>query len=388
MASLIYLPEINAETWLHWSYRDDSSCLRDLRIHPAKEIWEYSTEEVRALMCQPGTEQVDAPNHPLTDRAFWRAEILKRNQNLPCTDDRRERTGRDSQEEAKSTRTFRFFISYRRQDSDFQAQWIYRCLCSEFGDESTFIDVDRISPGLDFRNILADEVSRCDIFLAIIGDRWLSATDQNGNRRLDDPSDFVRIEIESALERDIPVIPVVVGHASIPSEQELPASLKPLAHRHAILVRTGRDIDSDLAKMLDGIKRLLAQIKEKQSGNANPKPRHTAVTTDVERTWHGPVDLVATDTTNLSRNLRKKKGKPPEVINGWMDEDLFVGYRLIVRLLGYDENPEISFVPHGDSENQKTLKADRQKELWYGLVKNANKQKPIRLRIEYRYEKF
>jgi TIR domain-containing protein len=98
------------------------------------------------------------------------------------------------------------FLSYRRSDSGYAAPILSEKLQQHFGENSVFFDVDTIPLGVDFRESIGNAVGQCDVLLAIIGDQWVRAVDKRGNRRLDDPSDFVRIEIESALKRNIPVI--------------------------------------------------------------------------------------------------------------------------------------------------------------------------------------
>src|SRR5215475_8516460 len=98
------------------------------------------------------------------------------------------------------------------------------------------MDVDAIEPGLDFVKVLDEQVSGCDVLLALIGPNWVDAKNENGVRRLDDPKDFVRIEIASALKRDIRVIPILIDGAPMPREEELPVPLQPLARRNAVQV--------------------------------------------------------------------------------------------------------------------------------------------------------
>lgn len=90
------------------------------------------------------------------------------------------------------------FICYRRKDSRYVAGHLYRRLTQQYGAEHVFKDVDALPLGHDYRRELADRVGRCTVFLAVIGNRWLSATDAEGRRTLEDPGDFVRLEIESA----------------------------------------------------------------------------------------------------------------------------------------------------------------------------------------------
>jgi hypothetical protein len=98
----------------------------------------------------------------------------------------------------------------------------------EFGEQSVFMDVAGIQPGRDFRKVIDESVATCGVLLAIIGTDWLDAKNETGNRRLDDPSDFVRLETASALKRDIPVIPVLVHGAKMPQPEALPDDLKDL----------------------------------------------------------------------------------------------------------------------------------------------------------------
>jgi hypothetical protein len=134
----------------------------------------------------------------------------------------------------------RIFLSYRRDDSGGYAGRLYDRLSQHFGRAHLFMDVDTIPPGLDFvetiQDAIQDAVGSCDVLLAVIGRQWLTSTDHQGQRRLDNPEDFVYLEILTALERRIPVIPVLVGGASMPRPAELPDVLQPLARRQALLV--------------------------------------------------------------------------------------------------------------------------------------------------------
>ncbi len=144
------------------------------------------------------------------------------------------------------------FLSYRRSDSQDVAGRIYDRLIQHFGDEHVFKDVDSIPLGVDFRRYVGDQVARCDVLLAVIGPHWLAASEQRG-RRLDDPRDLVRVEIASALKRDIPVVPVLVGGAAMPAEEALPAELRELSFRHGIPVRPDPDFHSDVSRLIEGL---------------------------------------------------------------------------------------------------------------------------------------
>ena len=126
------------------------------------------------------------------------------------------------------------FINYRRNDSAGEAGRLFDDLTSRFSDKSVFMDVAGIEPGRDFRKAIDQSVANCSILLAMIGQEWLDCRDSLGGRRLDDANDFVRIELASALRRDIPVVPVLVRGARMPLVEQLPDDLKDLAFRNAV----------------------------------------------------------------------------------------------------------------------------------------------------------
>jgi hypothetical protein len=132
------------------------------------------------------------------------------------------------------------FISYRRDDAAGFAGRLYDHLAERFGASMVFMDVDTIRPGQDFGVVLRDAVQQANVLLAIIGPAWLSVSGPDGQRRLDNPDDFVRLEIQAALEAGKLVIPVLVQGTRMPALADLPEPLKPLAHRHAVEITHGR----------------------------------------------------------------------------------------------------------------------------------------------------
>ena len=114
---------------------------------------------------------------------------------------------------------------------------LHDSLAPTFGRNKLFMDVDNIPVGRDFEEYLKSQVAACDAMLAVIGPNWLAAKDETGKRRLDNPDDFIVIEIGTALTRNIPVVPVLVDGARMPKASELPDSLKLLSRRQAIQVR-------------------------------------------------------------------------------------------------------------------------------------------------------
>lgn len=148
------------------------------------------------------------------------------------------------------------FISYRRQESSGLAGRLYDRLAARFGDDQIFMDVDTIALGVDFAEVISRAVSSCEVLVAVIGPRWLTATDADGRRRLDDPDDLVRLEIATALERDIRVIPVLVEGAVMPHRQQLPEALAGLARRNALILRH-ESFRADAERLLAAIEPLL-----------------------------------------------------------------------------------------------------------------------------------
>jgi hypothetical protein len=132
------------------------------------------------------------------------------------------------------------FINYRRDDAPGVAGRLYDYLAKTFSRRELFIDVDAIKPGLDFVKQLDSQVSQCDVMLALIGPQWLGLEDERGRSKLHGDKDYVRIEIASALRRDIPVIPVLIHGATMPAEDELPEDIKSLARRQALELRHTR----------------------------------------------------------------------------------------------------------------------------------------------------
>lgn len=158
----------------------------------------------------------------------------------------------------------RIFISYRREETAYPAGWLFDRLEARYGEEQIFKDVDSIAPGEDFVERITNAVASCDVLLALIGDEWLTVTD-DGGRRLDDPKDFVRVEIEAALARNVRVVPVLVDGATMPEAEQLPPSLAPLSRRQALELSPQR-FDFDTNRLLDALDKMVAD------GEAPPAP--------------------------------------------------------------------------------------------------------------------
>jgi hypothetical protein len=162
----------------------------------------------------------------------------------------------------------KIFLNYRRGDDPGNTGRLFDRLQDAFSPEQLFLDVDNIAPGLDFVRVLEDRVAECEIVLAIIGKGWIDARDEKGLRRLDNPTDFVRVEIESALNLGKRVIPVLVGDAHMPHPDELPEALRPLARRNAVRL-THERFRADTEGLVKALRQTLDQFNA--SHQSQPK---------------------------------------------------------------------------------------------------------------------
>jgi hypothetical protein len=161
----------------------------------------------------------------------------------------------------------KIFISYRRGDDAGFAGRLFDSLSDAFGPDELFIDVDNIEPGEDFLKVLEDKVAQADILLAVIGSRWIDALDSQGKRRLESPTDFVRIEIEAALNQKKRVIPVLVGEVEMPAPEQLPESLRMLPRRHAYRLKHER-FRSDAKGLIEALKKIMSNPASRPALNA------------------------------------------------------------------------------------------------------------------------
>jgi hypothetical protein len=160
------------------------------------------------------------------------------------------------------------FISYRREDSRYPARRIYDAFAQSLPPDTVFMDIDSMAPGDDFVEVLEGWVQQCEVLLALIGPNWLKSIDpRTKRRRLDNPEDFVRIEVRGALARKIPVVPVLLDAAAMPTAAELPDDIKGLTRRNAEFIDF-RTFDVDVERL---IKRLKIGKKIEQIA-PNPEP--------------------------------------------------------------------------------------------------------------------
>lgn len=152
------------------------------------------------------------------------------------------------------------FISYRRDTASGEARALFNDLVARLGKKSVFMDVDSISLGRDFRGVLQKTLGSCDVMLVLIDKEWAGIKDSEGRVRLENPRDYVRMEVEAALKRDIVVTPVLVNGAAMPSDERLPPEIKDLAYRNGFELSHTR-WESDVEEML---RRLGLDVGNKQ----------------------------------------------------------------------------------------------------------------------------
>lgn len=163
--------------------------------------------------------------------------------------DRLPSTGR-----AAGHRQPKLFISYRREDAAAHAGRLHYKLSARFGAERILMDLT-MEPGVDFAETIAAAVGECGALIALIGDEWLTVTDAGGQRRIDDPADFHRMEIGAALDRNVLVIPVLVQDAEMPTADDLPQPLGALARRQSVEL-SDQHWDDDVARLVAVLERV------------------------------------------------------------------------------------------------------------------------------------
>ena len=170
----------------------------------------------------------------------------------------------------KRNRPCTIFVSYRREDSREITGRICDRLTGEFGKETIFRDVDSIPAGVDFREHINNTIDQCSILVAIIGNHWLDAKNAKGEPRLEHANDPLRVEIETALKKEIPVIPVLVKNGVMPDEGDLPDGMKPLAFRNAIPIPSEPYFHNGVDRLINELDKTASPRKTtKQSSQRN-----------------------------------------------------------------------------------------------------------------------
>jgi hypothetical protein len=161
-------------------------------------------------------------------------------------------------------------ICYRRQDSDAVTGRIFDRLVAHYGKQSIFRDIDNIPPGVDFRAHINTVLGESNVLLAVVGRKWLGVQ-KSGRKRIFEENDPVRVEIETALNRGMTVVPILTGASRMPDADGLPPAIKDFAFRHALIVDQGQDFDHHMDRLIRSIDRILGDGTPTLQPGANPE---------------------------------------------------------------------------------------------------------------------
>ncbi len=194
------------------------------------------------------------------------------------------------------------FISYRREGSAASARLIRNGLARSLGSENIFFDVDSTPLGTDFTETLNQRLAVCHALIAVIGKDWTSTTDQENRRRIDNPSDYVRVEIETALMRSIPVIPTLVQGAPMPRPEDLPETLKKLTDMQGLEL-SDSNFNSDIKRLINGVRAIMTDYASRAGEKRTVQAASNAIestpeliVTDEPRSFGDPPNHVSSHT--------------------------------------------------------------------------------------------
>jgi TIR domain len=227
----------------------------------------------------------------------------------------------------------RIFISYRREETAYPAGWLYDRLADRYRGQ-VFKDVDSIQLGDDFVEVISRAVGSCDVLLALVGDEWLTITDADGRRRLDDADDFVRLEIEAALTRNVRVIPILVDGAMMPRADELPPSLAGLVRRQALELSPAR-FDFYTSRLLKVLDRTLAEVRTAHEAVAASSQEPKAP--DQSATELHPAPASGSDTPTTESDTPVEPNEDPEytaALAAYFTERWDTSVDLLTRVVG------------------------------------------------------
>jgi len=227
----------------------------------------------------------------------------------------------------------RVFISYRHDDSSEWTKHLFDELAAHFGPEKLFLDVENILPGVDFATSILQALHYCDVLLVVIGPKWVDLVDETGRRRIDDPLDYVRMEIEESFSGV--VIPVLVGGASMPKEEELPVEIRRLRRWQGMELRVD-SFEDDAKRLINRMDELLREAKARKErqpqASGLPIRDYFEVILPTILRWKSPLaaKLAAEENCTLQFNVLGEedggtwtlmlKGSAPKIHSGSVDK--------------------------------------------------------------------
>lgn len=220
------------------------------------------------------------------------------------------------------------FISYRRADSAGYTRSMYNSLTQTFSDQQIFMDVDDIKAGTDFVSVLEERLENCEVLLVMIGKHWLDIRDEQGQPRLDNPQDWVRTEIATALKRNLRVIPILIEGATMPKEEALPDELKPLVRRQALML-SNYGFNYQISHIISVISELIPVEKN-----------HTATQDNQEKPALSPSHSPSPKTDKVTRSIAKTKNIAKTLKSFFMWIGIIVFSLLMLAIFYPQPNPE------------------------------------------------
>ena len=198
-------------------------------------------------------------------------------------------------------------VSYRRDDSEAITGRIFDRLVAHYGKTAVFRDIDDIPPGVDFRKHIDEALQETDVLIVVIGRRWVGSA-KPGNVRIHDEADPVRIEVETALKRNIAIVPVLVGDTRMPTSAQLPASLKEFTFRNAVRIDSGQDFDHHTDRLLRAMDRTLQRESKQPAAEPAPIEARPALPSDPARREESRPSRVPASVAGGSEKARPEWG--------------------------------------------------------------------------------
>ena len=224
-------------------------------------------------------------------------------------------------------------ISYRREDTRWIVGRIFDHLVGHYGHDNIFMDIDGVPLGLDFRDQIRNTLQRSDILLAVIGPQWQVAQKEKGQPRIADEADWVHIEIQAALAKNIPVIPVLIDRTPLPKPNELPEDLRAFAYRQAANIDTGVDFQSHVDRLIRAIDQLLERQDDGARSNAGKKSGRTELDTNrsvVGLLGNANLGAAQHSTTGDISNSRSRSGLDwIGSASGWVTRQAITWFQMI-----------------------------------------------------------
>jgi hypothetical protein len=233
----------------------------------------------------------------------------------------------------------RIAISYRRDDSAGITGRIFDRLVAHYGGDSVFRDIDNIPVGVDFREHINSILAQTDITLVVVGKRWSGPLPRR-RRRIDDPADPVRVEVETALRNGMPVVPVLVEGGAMPNVEQLPDSLREFVYRNGLEVDSGRDFDQHIERLIRNMEPILArrskELEEATQRVEEERQRAEAAQQAEEERQRAKAARQPEEENQQAHTLRQAEDRqidrPPRLHGSWLA--IAVGIFLVMTVVG------------------------------------------------------